>query len=41
MTSRTTKRFRNNLRALPAEVRKQGAEAYQLVLDNPRHSSLN
>jgi mRNA-degrading endonuclease RelE of RelBE toxin-antitoxin system len=40
MTSRTTMRFRNDLRALPAEVRKQAAEAYKLFLDNPRHPSL-
>jgi hypothetical protein len=40
MTSRTTKRFRNGFRALPAEVRKQAAEAYRLFLDNPRHPSL-
>jgi len=40
MTSRTTRRFRNGLRTLPAEVRKQAAEAYKLFLDNPRHPSL-
>ncbi len=40
MTSRTTRRFRSSLRALPAEIQRQAAEAYKLFLDNPRHPSL-
>lgn len=41
MISRTTKRFRSALQALPQSVRRQAREAYRLFRDNPRHPSLS
>jgi hypothetical protein len=40
MTSRTTKRFRSGLRALPAEVRRQAGGAYKVFVANLHHPSL-
>lgn len=40
MRSRTTESFRKLFRALPAEVREQGREAYRLFAQNPYHPSL-
>jgi hypothetical protein len=40
MNSRTTRRFRELLAALPANVRRQAREAYRLFRDNPSHPSL-
>jgi len=41
MTSKTTKRFRDTLAALPQDIRKKAASAYRLFLDNPKHPSLH
>lgn len=40
MNSRTTKRFRVLLSALPEHIRQQAREAYRLFLDNPSHPGL-
>ena len=40
MISRTTRRFREGLRALPAPVQRQARSAYRLFRENPRHPSL-
>jgi hypothetical protein len=40
MTSRTTRRFRELLAALPAQVREQAKQAYQLFRQNPAHPGL-
>jgi hypothetical protein len=40
MISHTTRRFRQGLRALPEEVRRQAREAYKLFLHDPHHPSL-
>jgi hypothetical protein len=40
MNSRTTRRFRQLLAALPSHVRQQAREAYQLFRQNPSHSGL-
>lgn len=40
MISKTTKRFRAALEALPPSVRKQAREAYSLFRQNPYHPSL-
>jgi hypothetical protein len=40
MTSHTTKRFRQALRDLPQEVRRQAREAYKLFVRDPHHPSL-
>jgi hypothetical protein len=40
MTSRTTKRFRDRLAALPKDMRRQAGAAYRLFRQNPRHPSL-
>ncbi|MFO0848456.1 MAG: hypothetical protein U0871_07865 [Gemmataceae bacterium] len=40
MTSRTTRRFRELLAALPAPVRQQAREAYRLFRADPSHPSL-
>jgi hypothetical protein len=40
VTSRTTKRFRKLLAALPAQVQKQAREAYQTWMRDPWHPSL-
>lgn len=40
MNSRTTRRFRELLAALPAHVRKQAREAYELFEVNPSHPGL-
>jgi len=41
MNSRTTRRFRELLAALPAHVRKQAHEAYRLFASNPQHPGLH
>ncbi len=41
MRSRTTKRFRDQLAALPAPVRRQAHDAYRLFIGNPSHPSLH
>ena len=41
MNSRTTKSFRDALKRLPAEVRKQAREAYEQFKDDPFSSGLN
>lgn len=40
MTSRTTKRFRELLAALPAHVRQQARDAYRHFRQNPSHPGL-
>ena len=40
MKSHTTERFRKLFRALPADIQKQGREAYRLFQQNPHHPSL-
>ena len=40
MTSRTTGGFRRDLAALPAQVRQQAKDAYELFQSNPQHPSL-
>ena len=40
MKSRTTRRFRDALAALPAQVQRQAREAYRLFLRNPAHPGL-
>jgi len=40
MTSRTTKRFRQALAALPTAIRNQAATAYQRFRNNPHHQGL-
>jgi len=40
MNSRTTRRFRELLAALPAHVRQQAREAYRLFQQNPTHPGL-
>jgi hypothetical protein len=40
MNSRTTRRFRELLAALPAHVRRQAREAYRLFQQNPAHPGL-
>jgi len=40
MYSRTTRRFRELLAALPAHVRQQAREAYRLFQQNPTHPGL-
>lgn len=40
MNSRTTRRFRELLTALPAHVRQQAREAYRLFQQNPSHPGL-
>ncbi len=40
MNSRTTRRFRELLAALPAHVRQQAREAYRLFRLNPAHPGL-
>jgi hypothetical protein len=39
--SRTTRRFRDAFKQLPADVRRQARQAYQLFLHNPNHPSLH
>lgn len=41
MNSRTTRRFRELLAALPAHVRRQTQEAYRLFQGNPAHPGLH
>jgi hypothetical protein len=41
MNSRTTRRFRELLAALPAHVRRQAQEAYRLFQGNPAHPGLH
>jgi hypothetical protein len=41
MNSRTTRRFRELFAALPAHVRQQAREAYQLFRANPSHPGLH
>lgn len=41
MNSHTTTSFRKAFRRLPAEVREQAREAYQLFQQNPYHPSLH
>ncbi len=41
MNSRTTRRFRDLLAALPAHVRRQAQEAYRLFQGNPAHPGLH
>jgi hypothetical protein len=41
MNSRTTRRFRELLVALPAHVRRQAQEAYRLFQGNPAHPGLH
>lgn len=40
MNSRTTRRFRDLLAVLPAHVRTQAREAYELFRQNPSHPGL-
>jgi mRNA-degrading endonuclease RelE of RelBE toxin-antitoxin system len=40
VNSRTTRRFREALAALPAHVRRQARDAYQLFRQNPSHPGL-
>lgn len=40
MTSRTTRRFRELLAALPQDIRRQARASYGLFSDNPNHPSL-
>lgn len=40
MNSRTTRRFRELLAALPAQARQQAREAYRLFRENPAHPGL-
>ena len=40
MNSRTTRRFRDLLAELPAQVRAQAREAYELFRQNPSHPGL-
>lgn len=40
MTSRTTRRFRKTLAALPMAVRQQARRAYRLFEQDPSHPSL-
>ena len=40
MNSRTTKRFRDALAALPADIQRRAREAYLLFRQNPHHPSL-
>ena len=40
MNSRTTKRFRELLAAMPSQVQKQAREAYWLFQQNPAHPGL-
>jgi hypothetical protein len=40
MTSKTTRRFRQMLAALPQELRSQAREAYRLFRENPHHPGL-
>jgi hypothetical protein len=40
VNSRTTRRFRELLAALPVHVRQQAREAYRLFQQNPAHSGL-
>ncbi len=41
MTSRTTRRFRELIAAMPRHVRQQAREAYRLFRENPRHPGLH
>jgi mRNA-degrading endonuclease RelE of RelBE toxin-antitoxin system len=41
MNSRTTRRFRELLAALPAHVRRQAQEAYRIFQQNPAHPGLH
>jgi hypothetical protein len=41
MNSRTTRRFRQLFAALPAQVRRQAREAYQLFRRDPAHPGLH
>ena len=41
MNSRTSKRFRALLAALPTDVRRQALKAYRLFEKDPSHPSLN
>jgi hypothetical protein len=40
MRSRTTRRFRDALASLPAQVQQQARQAYRLFLHDPAHPSL-
>lgn len=40
MNSRTTRRFRDLLAALPAHVRRQARDAYELFRQDPSHPGL-
>ena len=41
MKSKTTKRFRARVKALPEPTRKQAQEAYRVFRENPYHPSLH
>ena len=41
MNSRTTRRFRDLLAALPAQVRAQARDTYELFRQNPAHPGLH
>jgi hypothetical protein len=41
MNSRTTRRFRELLAVLPAQIRQQAQEAYRLFRENPAHPGLH
>ena len=41
MKSRTTRRFRELLAALPAHIRQQARDAYDLFCQNPAHPGLH
>ncbi len=41
MKSRTTRRFRDLLAALPAQVRRQAKDAYRLFRQDPNHPGLH
>lgn len=40
MVSRTTRRFRDALSALPADVQRRAEAAYELFRNNPQHPGL-
>jgi Txe/YoeB family toxin of Txe-Axe toxin-antitoxin module len=40
VTSRTSSHFREDLKRMPAEVRRQARQAYRLFSSDPYHSSL-
>ncbi len=41
MTSKTTRRFREGLAALPPDIQRRARHAYQLFRTNPQHPGLH